>query len=530
MSAHPRVPLSVLDLAVVPAGGTGAQAVRAAVDLAVDLDRLGYRRVWYAEHHLSPGVGSAAPAVLAAAVAARTRRIRVGSGAVLLSTTSPLVAAEQFGTIAALHPGRVDLGLGRAAAPPDPGAARGTGAAPAARTALGARVVDGLYVPGPPPVAGTDSVLRERLLAQHRVVGASRTPAPFREELELVLGLRAGTYAAADGTRHVAPPVTGADLELWVLASSAGESARVAGALGLPLAANFHVSPATTLDTIAAYRAAFRPGALDRPYVVVSADVLVAPTTEHARALAAPFADWVLSIRRGAAGAVPYPRPDDAVPWEARDADERAVVADRVDTRVVGAPADVVARLETLQRVTGADELLITTATHDPADTRRSFALLAEAWGVTAGEADADTPARGPAPGPALRSPAEAAAAVADGALLVDVRSAGGRAAHGGIPDATVADRTDLDALFGPAHAPVVSIDTPVVVVCGSVAGSGPVAEALAARGYAVSHVAGGFPAWRDAGLPTEPPAGAVVPADPVGQPGPAALPAAGPR
>jgi alkanesulfonate monooxygenase SsuD/methylene tetrahydromethanopterin reductase-like flavin-dependent oxidoreductase (luciferase family) len=251
--------------------------------------------------------------------------------------------------------------------------------------------VDGLYVPGAPPIDGSDSVLRERLLAQKRVVGASRTPAAFRDELGLVLGLRAGDYAEADGTRHVAPPVEGADFDLWVLASSAGESARVAGELGLPIAANFHVSPATTLDTIAAYRAAFRPGVLDRPYVVVSADVLVAETTAEARALATPFADWVLSIRRGAAGAIAYPHPDDAVPWEARDADERAVVADRVDTRVVGAPADVVARLETLQRVTGADELLITTATHDPADARRSFALLAEAWGV-APAADA-TPA-----------------------------------------------------------------------------------------------------------------------------------------
>lgn len=398
MPENPRVPLSVLDLAVVPAGGTGAQAVRAAVDLAVDLDRLGYRRVWYAEHHLSPGVGSASPAVLAAAVAARTERIRVGSGAVLLSTTSPLVAAEQFGTLAALHPGRVDLGLGRAFTPPGgtkdaapgvasvaaltPPAPRPAPIPPASRPALGPRVVDGLYVPGAPPIDGSDSVLRERLLAQKRVVGASRTPAAFRDELGLVLGLRAGDYAEADGTRHVAPPVEGADFDLWVLASSAGESARVAGELGLPIAANFHVSPATTLDTIAAYRAAFRPGVLDRPYVVVSADVLVAETTAEARALAAPFADWVLSIRRGVAGAIAYPRPDDAVPWEERDADERALVADRVDTRVVGAPADVVARLETLQRVTGADELLITTTTHDPADARRSFALLAEAWGV----------------------------------------------------------------------------------------------------------------------------------------------------
>jgi rhodanese-related sulfurtransferase len=111
-----------------------------------------------------------------------------------------------------------------------------------------------------------------------------------------------------------------------------------------------------------------------------------------------------------------------------------------------------------------------------------------------------------PEAAPALRAPVEAAAAVARGALLVDVRSAGGRASHGEIPGSTLLDRTDLDALFGPAHAPVISIDTPVVVVCGSENGSRPVAEALAARGYTVSHVDGGFPAWRDAGLPAEPP------------------------
>lgn len=111
-----------------------------------------------------------------------------------------------------------------------------------------------------------------------------------------------------------------------------------------------------------------------------------------------------------------------------------------------------------------------------------------------------------------LRPPVEAAAEVAHGALLVDVRSAAGRGAHGEIPGATLLDRTDLDALFGPAHAPVITIDTPVVVVCGSQDGSRPVAEALAARGYTVSHVDGGFPAWRDAGLPAAAPA---APADP---------------
>ena len=381
-AAAGRVPLSVLDLAIVPEGSSGQEAVRRAVDLARDLDAFGYHRVWYAEHHLSPGVGSASPAVLAAAVAARTGRIRVGSGAVLLSTTSPLVAAEQFGTIAALHPGRVDLGLGRAfTPPPTDGAGRPVPAAPAApRPAVGARVVDGLYVPGAPPVDLNDSVLRERLLAQKRVVGAARTPASFQDELELVLGLRDGTYRDADGTPYVSPPVEGADWDLWVLASSPGESARVAGALGLPIAANYHVSPSSTLETVAAYRAAFRPGVLDAPYVVVSADVLVADTIERARALATPFADWVLSIRRGAAGAIAYPRPGTAPAWEDRPEAERATVADRVDTRIVGDPETVVSRLETLRRATGADELLVTTATHDPADARRSFELLAEHW------------------------------------------------------------------------------------------------------------------------------------------------------
>lgn len=388
-----RVPLSVLDLAIVPEGGTGAAAVRTAVDLAVRLEELGYRRVWYAEHHLAAGVASASPAVLAAAVAARTSRIRVGSGAVLLSTTSPLVGAEQFGTIAALHPGRVDLGVGRAFTPPPADAAPAELAAASVskpRPTAGPRDVDGLYVPGPPPVDFSDSALRERLLAQKRVVGASRTPASFRAELELVLGLQAGTYRDEAGHPYTSPPVDRAAFDLWVLASSAGESARVAGELGLPIAANFHVSPATTLETVAAYREAFRPGVLDAPYVVVSADVLVAETDERAEELARPFADWVRSIRGGSDGAIAYPDPARAPSWDERTPDERVLVADRVDTRVVGGPSAVVERLETLQRVTGADELLVTTEAHDPADARRSFELLAEHWLApsTAGAAD----------------------------------------------------------------------------------------------------------------------------------------------
>ncbi len=193
-------------------------------------------------------------------------------------------------------------------------------------------------MPGAPPADVNDSVLRERILAQKRIVGASRTPASFRDELELVLGLRAGTYRDERGTPYVSPPVEGADWDLWVLASSAGESARVAGELGLPLAANYHVAPSATLDTVAAYREAFRPGVLAEPYVVVSADVLVADTIERARELATPFADWVLSIRSGADGAIAYPEPGTSPAWEDRPESERALVADRVDTRIVGDP------------------------------------------------------------------------------------------------------------------------------------------------------------------------------------------------
>ncbi|MET4225336.1 LLM class flavin-dependent oxidoreductase [Oerskovia enterophila] len=402
---QPRVPLSILDLAVVSEGSTGAQALRDTLDTAVRADELGYRRIWFAEHHLSPGVASASPAVLAALVAERTSRIRVGSGAVLLSTTSPLLAAEQFGTIAALHPGRVDLGLGRAFTPPPAqGEASAGGEAPSSGTQAtpagepeptppapaqpaGTRVVDGLLIPAAPGVAFTDTALRQRLLAQKEVVGASRTPAEFRDELELVLGLRAGTFTNSAGTAYTSPPVEGAAFDLFVLASSGGVSARVAGELGLPLAANYHVGPSATLDTIAAYRAAFRPGVLDRPYVVVSADVLVAGTDAEARRIADPFTAWVLSIRRGADGAIAYPAPGTTPAWDDLSDADRAAVQDRVDTRFVGSPETVVERLETLARVTVADEIVVTTVAHDPADRARSFELLAQRWGLSAADA-----------------------------------------------------------------------------------------------------------------------------------------------
>ncbi|HWJ85203.1 MAG TPA: LLM class flavin-dependent oxidoreductase, partial [Cellulomonas sp.] len=338
-------------------------------------DELGYSRVWFAEHHLAPGVASASPGVLAALVAGRTSRIRVGSGAVLLSTTSPLIAAEQFGAIAAAYPGRVDLGLGRAFTPPPEGAAR------VRPEPTPAREVDGLHVPASPAFDFGDSELRGRFLAHARVLSANRAPGEFRAELGQVLALQQGELIDEDGKVFVSPPVQHAAFDLWVLASSGGESARIAGELGLPLAANFHVSPSNVLETVAAYRAAFRPGVLAAPYVVVSVDVLAAETDAEAERLADPFAAWVWSIRKGG-GAIAYPRPGTTPDWQSLPDDEQALLRDRLETRVVGGPTTVVERLDALQRATGADELLVTTETHDKADTIRSYEVLAAAWGL----------------------------------------------------------------------------------------------------------------------------------------------------
>jgi luciferase family oxidoreductase group 1 len=166
---------------------------------------------------------------------------------------------------------------------------------------------------------------------------------------------------------------------VWVLGSSAGISARTAGARGLRFAANYHVSPATVLEAVEGYRAAFRPSAeLDRPYVSVSADVVVGPTEEAARELAAGYAPWVRSIRSGE-GAIPFPTPAEAAAFAWTDAD-RALVADRVETQFTGTAAQVADQLEVLRDATEADELVITTITHDHADRVRSYQLFAEEW------------------------------------------------------------------------------------------------------------------------------------------------------
>jgi luciferase family oxidoreductase group 1 len=174
-------------------------------------------------------------------------------------------------------------------------------------------------------------------------------------------------------------PGEGADLQIWILGSSGGESADVAGTRGLRFASNYHVAPSSVLEATDAYRAAFRPSTeLSEPYVAVSADVVVADSETAARELAAGYGLWVRSIRT-AEGAIPFPTPDEARAHTWTTA-ERELVADRVDTQFVGSAAQVADKLERLRDATGADELIITTITHDHRDRVRSYELLAEEW------------------------------------------------------------------------------------------------------------------------------------------------------
>jgi luciferase family oxidoreductase group 1 len=201
----------------------------------------------------------------------------------------------------------------------------------------------------------------------------------YTEQVDDVLALIADTYRSPDGVEAHVVPGRGADLQIWILGSSGGESAAVAGNRGLRFAANYHVAPATVLEATDGYRAAFRPSAeLDRPYVAVSADVVVADDEATARDLATGYGLWVRSIRTGE-GAIPFPTPDQARRHTWSDAD-RELVADRVETQFVGSAVQVADQLERLCDATQADELIITTITHDHRDRVHSYRLLAEEW------------------------------------------------------------------------------------------------------------------------------------------------------
>lgn len=365
-----NAPLSILDLSPVGAGSAPGDGLRATIDLARHAEQLGYRRFWLAEHHLNPGVAGAAPHVLLAAIGAATERIRIGTAATIIGNYSALQVVEASGVVSALHPDRFDLGIGRSgstllATPPPRGSE--------------SKTVDGLRLPAARPFA-FDS---DRFVAQARLLGRTHGDADrFEQDVLDILALVEGSYVAPEGVPIHATPAEGENIEVWLHGSTAGPSARLAGRLGLPFGANYHVAPSFVLDAVRAYRDAFQPGILEEPRVIVSVDALIADSTVEADRIGGGYTEWVHSIRAGQ-GAIPYPRPEHAL-REPIDASISDLVADRLQTRFVGDADTVAEQLATLQRVTEADELLVTTITHDPRDCVRSFELLADVWGLSA--------------------------------------------------------------------------------------------------------------------------------------------------
>ncbi len=331
--------LSVLDLATVAKGATPAQALADTTRLAGVAEALGYHRMWVAEHHGMPAVASSAPAVLIGHLADATTTLRVGAGGVMLPNHAPMVVAEQFATLEALHPGRIDLGLGRA--------------------------------PGTDPATA-------RALRRSADVGAERFP---EDVVELINYLVDNDGPA---TRPAPVPGRGYLPQVWLLGSSTF-SAQLAGMLGLPFSFAFHFAPALVDQAVDLYRSNFRrTGLLDQPYVMVAASVLCADSDEEARWLAGPSALTVLQLRTGALGPVVTPEEAAAYPYTAQ---ERSVVEAATADHAVGDPDAVHRRLAALVERTGADELMVSTRAHSFEVRARSLALVAERWGTTAAAA-----------------------------------------------------------------------------------------------------------------------------------------------
>ncbi|MBE1470987.1 LLM class flavin-dependent oxidoreductase [Kibdelosporangium phytohabitans] len=321
------IPYSVLDLATVGEGHTSAQALRDSIELAKRTEELGYHRYWVAEHHNMPGVASSAPAVLIAHLASATSSIRVGSGGVMLPNHAPLVVAEQFGMLEALHPGRIDLGLGRAPGT-DP------------RTAHALRR-------SPQPLSADD----------------------FPEQLSELIA-----YFRGEAEGIAAVPAAGNQPPIWLLGSS-GYSAQLSGMLGLPFAFAHHFSAQNTLPALALYRQNFRPSAvLDKPYAMVAAGVICADTDEQAAYIAGPGALSFLKLRSGRPGLISTPEEAAAYPYT--DV-ERLIVEDRLSSQIVGSPSTVERGIEKLLSETEADELMITTMVHSATDRLHSYELVA---------------------------------------------------------------------------------------------------------------------------------------------------------
>ena len=328
------LPLAVLDLAPVVQGGTPADAFRNSLDLARHAERWGYRRYWLAEHHNMPGIASAATAVLIGHIAAGTTTIRVGSGGVMLPNHSPLVVAEQFGTLESLFPGRIDLGIGRA--------------------------------PGTDPVT--------TLALRRRAPDAVDTFAQDVAELQRY-------FAPAQAGQAVrAVPGAGLDVPIWLLGSS-GYSARLAAALGLPFAFASHFAPDFLLAALDLYRREFRPSAaLDRPYAMAAINVVAADTDEEAARLFTSLQMQFVNLRRGVPGQLAPPVDSLDGFWSPI---EKLGVMQTLRYAAVGAPATMAAALDAFVRDTGADEVIVSGHVHDHAARLRSYQIVSDVRGLT---------------------------------------------------------------------------------------------------------------------------------------------------
>ena len=325
--------LSVLDLSPIIAGSTAADAFRRSVDLAQHVERWGYRRFWLAEHHGMPGIASAATAVLIGHIAGVTSTIRVGAGGIMLPNHAPLVIAEQFGTLEALYPGRVDLGLGRA--------------------------------PGSDQV--TSRALRRTLATD---------PDAFPRDVLELLGYFAGTEPV------VAVPGRGMAVPIWILGSSLF-GAQLAAEFGLPFAFASHFAPAHLMAAIQIYRQRFRPSRyLDRPYVMPTLHIVVADSGTEARVIASSLEQAFVASRSGRPIELPPPI---AGYRERLDPFAQAILDDVLSHSIVGDPDTVRREVVAFMKRTAADELMVALAAYDHAARLRSYELLAGGWAEDTG-------------------------------------------------------------------------------------------------------------------------------------------------
>ena len=326
-----QIPRSVLDLSFIPEGADAAEALRRSLDLARHAEALGYHRYWVAEHHNMVGIASAATSVVIGHLAAGTKRIRVGSGGIMLPNHAPLAIAEQFGTLESLFPGRIDLGLGRA-----PG-----GDAPAARA-----------------------------LRRHIEQSGDDFPRLLEE-------LQGYFKVEVPGQAVRAVPGAGLDVPIWLLSSS-GFSAQLAGRLGLPFAFAGQFAPRALEESFALYRASFRPSAqLASPYSAIGVNIVAADTDAAARRLATSHQQAFLNLIRGRPGRLPPPVDSLEGEWTPP---ERVAVQEMLSASVIGGPETVTHGIRNLLTRTGADEVIINAAIFDHAARLRSYALVAELW------------------------------------------------------------------------------------------------------------------------------------------------------